>query len=99
MGSRASASAKDWVDIAYASERTGFSSVVILGLITDGDMPVMQVRAAKRTTHRVPRSLVDEAHATVMRGGQVELREFCRQWADRSKAAKAASPEPAKAVA
>jgi len=84
MGSRASAEAADWVDVAYASRRTGFSAVAILRLITDGDMPAMQVRARKRTTHRLPRRLVDEAHAAVMAGGQVELREFARQWAARN---------------
>jgi hypothetical protein len=84
------------VDIAYAAERTGFSSVLILGLIDDGDMPVMQVKRARRTTHRLPRRLVDEAHAKVMAGGKVELREFARQWSARNAQA---SPEPAKAVA
>ena len=84
MGSRASAESADWVDVAYASDRTGFSDVAILRLIQDGDMPAMQVRAAKRTSHRIPRRLVDEAHAAVMAGGQVELREFARQWATRN---------------
>jgi hypothetical protein len=84
MGSRASADAADWVDIAYASQQTGFSDVAILRLIQDGDMPAMQVRSRKRTTHRLPRRLVDEARAKVMAGGQVELREFARQWSARN---------------
>jgi hypothetical protein len=84
MGNRASAEAVDWVDLTYASERTGFSSVAILRLIQDGDMPAMQVRGAERTTHRLPRRLVDEAYAAVMAGGQVELREFARQWSARN---------------
>ena len=84
MGSRASVESADWVDVAYASDRTGFSDVAILRLIQDGDMPAMQVRAAKRTSHRIPRRLVDEAHAAVMAGGQVELREFARQWSARN---------------
>lgn len=95
MGSRASASAKDWVDIAYASERTGFSSVMILRLIEDGDMPAMQIKRARRTTHRIPRRLVDEAHAKVMAGGKVELGTFARQWAARNKV----GTEPETAVA
>jgi hypothetical protein len=47
-------------------------------------MPAMQVRGAERTTHRLPRRLVDEAYAAVMSGGQVELREFARQWSARN---------------
>lgn len=93
MGQRARASS-EWVDIAYASERTGFSSVLILGLIEDGDMPAMQVKGARRTAHRLPRRLVDEAHAKVMAGGKVELREFARQWAARN-----AQAAPVEAVA
>jgi hypothetical protein len=85
MGGRVSVEAADWVDVSYASERTGFSSVMILRLIADGDMPAMQIKASERTTHRLPRRLVDEAHAKVMAGGQVELREFCRQWAARNR--------------
>lgn len=84
MGSRASSESADWVDIAYASERTGFSDVLILRLIDDGDMPAMQVKARSRTAHRLPRRLVDEAYAAVMAGGQVELREFARQWSARN---------------
>jgi hypothetical protein len=84
MGSRASADAADWVDVSYASERTGFSAVAILRLIQDGDMPAMQVRGAERTAHRLPRRLIEEAYAAVMGGGQVELREFARQWAARN---------------
>lgn len=84
MGNRANAEAADWVDLTYASERTGFSSVAILRLIQDGDMPAMQVRGSERTTHRLPRRLVDEAYAAVMAGGQVELREFARQWSARN---------------
>jgi hypothetical protein len=84
MGSRASRKAADWVDVAYASRRTGFSAVAILRLIQDGDMPAMQVRSFKRTSHRLPRRLVDEAYAAVMAGGQVELREFARQWSARN---------------
>ena len=84
MGNRANAEVAEWVDLSYASERTGFSSVAILRLIQDGDMPAMQVRGAERTTHRLPRRLVDEAYAAVMSGGQVELREFARQWSARN---------------
>ena len=84
MGSRASRKAADWVDVAYASRRTGFSAVAILRLIQDGDMPAMQVRSFKRTSHRLPRRLVDEAYAAVMAGGQVELREVARQWSARN---------------
>lgn len=86
MGSRAS-DTEDWVDISYASGRTGFSDVLILRLIQDGDMPAMQVRSKRRTTHRVPRRLFDEAYAKVMSGGQVELREFARQWSARNSGA------------
>jgi hypothetical protein len=85
MGSRAS-DTEDWVDIAYASDRTGFSDVLILRLIQDGDMPAMQVRSKRRTAHRVPRRLFDEAYAAVMSGAQVELREFARQWSARNAA-------------
>ena len=84
MGRRANAKSVNWVDLAYASDRTGFSEVAILRLIAEGDMPAMQVRARKRTTHRIPRLLVDEAFAAVMAGGQVELREFARQWVARN---------------
>ena len=84
MGNRASGETADWVDVSYASERTGFSAVAILRLVADGDMPAMQVRSRRRTSHRLPRRLVDEAYAAVMAGGQVELREFARQWADRN---------------
>jgi len=84
MGSRASADAADWVDLSYASERTGFSAVAILRLIQDGDLPAMQVRGPERTSHRLPRRLVDEAYAAVMAGAQVELREFARQWSARN---------------
>lgn len=85
MGNRARAD-EEWVDIAYASKRTGFSSVMILRLIEDGDIPAMQIRRARRTTHRLPRRLVDEAHATVMAGSTVELGAFARQWAARNSA-------------
>jgi hypothetical protein len=84
MGNRASAETADWVDVSYASKRTGFSAVAILRLVADGDMPAMQVRSHRRTSHRLPRRLVDEAYAAVMAGGQVELREFARQWAARN---------------
>jgi hypothetical protein len=90
MGSPA-AESEDWADIAYAAEQTGFSSVLILGLIESGDMPAMQVKASKRTAHRIPRRLVDEARDTVMAGGQVELREFARQWSARNATNRAAA--------
>jgi hypothetical protein len=41
----------------------------------------MQVRGKQRTAHRVPRDLVEKARRVVFAGGQVELREFARQWA------------------
>jgi hypothetical protein len=55
--------------------------VTILRLIQDGDLPAIQVKGTVRTSHRLPRRLVEEAYALVMAGGQVELRGFARRWA------------------
>jgi excisionase family DNA binding protein len=76
--------ADDWMDLADASDALGFDSDTILRLIHDGDMPAMQIRGKRRTSCRLPRRLVDEAYAAVMSGGQVELREFARQWSARN---------------
>jgi hypothetical protein len=79
-----SPAADEWVDLSYASARTGFSPLRLLRLIQDGDMPAMQIAGGERKSHRVPKRLVDEAYAAVMHGGQIELREFARQWAARN---------------
>ncbi len=82
-------SADEWMDLRVAAAQLGFDAGTLLRLIQDGDMPAMQVRGQKRTAHRLPRSLVDEARQTVFAGGQVELREFARQWAARNAAPEA----------
>src|SRR5262249_30144244 len=74
----------EWVDLNYASARTGFSPLRLLRLIQDGDMPAMQIAGGERKSHRIPKRLVDEAYVAVMQGGQTELREFARQWASRN---------------
>lgn len=78
------AASDEWVDLNYAAARTGFSPLALLRLIQAGDMPAMQIAGGERKSHRVPKRLVDEAYVAVMRGGQVELREFARQWAARN---------------
>lgn len=77
--------AGEWLDLSAAADRLGFDPDTILRLIQDGDMPAMQLRGAKRTTHRLPTALVDEARRTVFAGGQVELRDFARRWAARNR--------------
>lgn len=77
----------EWADLGYMSERTGFDEVTLRRLIESGDLPVMQVASTQRTSHKIPRRLVDEAYAAVMAGGQVELRAFCRAWSARNAAA------------
>lgn len=74
----------DWIGLADAALALGFDSDVILRLIRDGDMPAIQIRGKRRTAHRLPRRLVDEARRMVFTGGQVELREFARQWSARN---------------
>ena len=74
----------DWVDVPTASRRTGFDASSILRLIEDGTMPVMQLAGPERTSHRLPRQLIEDARAAVMAGGQVELRDFARTWAARN---------------
>ena len=74
----------EWVDISYMAEKTGFDEVTLRRLIDSGDLPAMQVAGAARTSHKIPRRLVDEAYAAVMAGGQVELRAFAREWAARN---------------
>lgn len=74
----------EWIDLGVAAPRLGFDTATILRLIQDGDFPAMQVRGRKRTAHRVPRDLVEKARRVVFAGGQVELREFARQWATRN---------------
>ncbi len=81
--------ADEWMDLGVAAARLGFDAGTILRLIQDGDMPAIQLRGAKRTAHRLPRSLVEEARRVVFTGGQVELREFGRQWAARNAAPEA----------
>lgn len=78
----------DWVGLADASLALGFDSDVILRLIHDGDLPAIQVRGKgkSRTAHRLPARLIAEARQLVFAGGQVELREFARQWAARNSA-------------
>jgi hypothetical protein len=71
----------EWMDLTVAANRLGYDSATLLRLIADGDLPVMQVRGKQRTAHRVPRDLVEQARRVVFAGGQVELREFARQWA------------------
>jgi hypothetical protein len=75
----------DWMDLADAAARLGFDAGTILRLIQEGDIPVMQLRGARRTAHRLPTALVNEARRTVFAGGQVELREFAKQWAARNR--------------
>jgi len=77
----------EWVDLGYASEKTGFDEVTLRRLIDSGDLPAMQVASAQRTSHKIPRRLVDEAYAAVMAGAQVELRAFARAWSARNAAA------------
>lgn len=76
----------DWIGLAEAALALGFDSDVILRLIRDGDMPAIQIRGKQgnRTAHRLPRRLIDEARRMVFTGGQVELREFARQWSARN---------------
>lgn len=82
-------SADEWMDLADAAPRLGFDAGTILRLIQDGDMPAIQLRGQKRTAHRLPTALVNEARRRVFTGGQVELREFARQWAARNATAEA----------
>lgn len=79
----------DWIGLAEAALALGFDSDVILRLIHDGDMPAIQIRGKSRTAHRLPRRLIDEARRMVFTGGQVELREFARQWSARNATAEA----------
>lgn len=79
-------SAGEWMDLPDAAVRLGFDAGTILRLIQDGDMPAMQLRGGKRTAHRLPTALINEARQRVLAGGQVELREFARQWAARNAA-------------
>lgn len=76
----------EWVDLGYMAGKTGFDEVTLRRLIDSGDLPAMQVASAQRTSHKIPRRLVDEAYAAVMAGGQVELRAFAREWAARNTA-------------
>jgi hypothetical protein len=73
----------EWVDLTVAANRLGFDSATLLRLIQEGDFPAIQVRGKgrKRTAHRVPADLIEKARRIVFAGGQVELREFARQWA------------------
>jgi len=76
--------ADDWMDLAEAAPALGFDADTILRLIHEGDMPAMQIRGKRRTSCRLPRTLVEEARQRVLAGGQVELREFARQWSARN---------------
>jgi hypothetical protein len=67
----------DWVDTAYAGARLGFSTVTIWRMAKAGLIPSMRAGSARR----IPRLFVEDARAAVMSGGQVELRDFARQWA------------------
>lgn len=78
--------ADGWLEVSDAAARLGFDSDTILRLIRDGDIPVIQIAGKVRTSHRVPRRLVDDVLAAVMAGGQVELRAFARAWAARNTA-------------
>jgi hypothetical protein len=79
-------SVSEWVDLGYAADKTGFDEVTLRRLIDSGDFPAMQVKGATRTSHKIPRRLVDEAYAAVMTGGQVELKSFARAWSARNAA-------------
>lgn len=74
----------EWVDVGEAATRLGFDAGTILRLIQEGALPAIQIAGRARTAHRLPRSLVEEARRVVFAGGQVELREFARQWASRN---------------
>jgi hypothetical protein len=76
--------ADEWVDVGVAATRLGFDAGTILRLIQEGALPAIQIAGRARTAHRLPRRLIDEAYAAVMAGGQVELREFARQWSARN---------------
>lgn len=82
----------DWIGLADAAAALGFDSDVLLRLVRDGDLPAIQVRGRgkSRTAHRLPARLIAEARQLVFSGGQVELREFARQWAARNSAPVAA---------
>ena len=71
----------EWADVGYAARRLGYGRKAILQLITDGILPVMALAGEERTSHRIPMRFVEDARAAVFSGGQVELREFARQWA------------------
>jgi hypothetical protein len=79
----------EWVDLGYMADKTGFDEVTLRRLIDSGDLPVMQVASPQRTSHKIPRRLVDEAYAAVMAGAQVELRAFSRAWSARNAAPEA----------
>lgn len=84
MAESQTAAADEWMDLTDAAARLGFKPLTLLRLIRDGDFPVIQIAGRERTTHRLPRALVEEARRVVFAGGQVELREFARQWAARN---------------
>lgn len=76
--------ASEWVTVDEVAERLPFSASLISQLIRDGVMPSIRIAGAKRSSHRIPRRLVEDAYAAVMAGGQVELRDFCRSWTARN---------------
>ncbi len=76
----------EWIDVGDAAARLGFDAATLLRLIEDGDMPWIGIKGRQRTARRIPRLLVEEARRVVFAGGQVELREFARQWAARNAA-------------
>jgi hypothetical protein len=71
----------DWLTPGAFAEGLPFSTSLINQLCNEGVMPSMSIAGAKRSTHWLPRRLADDLRATVMSGGQVELRDFCRTWA------------------
>jgi hypothetical protein len=84
--------AGEWVDIAYAAARLGFSDVTIWRLVDEGVIPSLRANDAVRSTYRLPGQLVEDARRAVMAGGKVVLREFAQDWVARNAVPEGVAP-------
>jgi hypothetical protein len=83
------ASADEWIEVGDAASMLGYDADTILRLVRDESWPSIGIAGKRRTARRIPRALVTEARQRVFAGGQVELREFARQWSARNAAPEA----------
>jgi hypothetical protein len=83
MAAQAVAPDGTWLTLAETGAALRLSATTIWRMFGDGDLPGFRACSA----HRIPAAFVADAIEVMQAGGQIDIREFGRQWSARSVAA------------